>query len=78
MLQNYHDGRRFVVRATDGTRLDCMFFPHNDEKVLTMDEIQNNLITANDEEKGLKGQYPEYLNYPTLIFFNMNAQCYQQ
>jgi hypothetical protein len=42
MLQNNFDGRTFMVKSQDGTNLDCMFFPHNDEKVLTMEEMDGN------------------------------------
>ena len=41
-----------------------MFFPFNDDKILTKDEM--------------KGDLPKYLEQPTMIFFNPNAQFYQQ
>ena len=64
MLQNNFDGRTFMVMSQDSMKLDCMFFPFNDEKVLTKEEI--------------KGDLPMYLEQPTMIFFNPNAQFYQQ
>ena len=42
-----------------------MFFPYSDEKVKTVEEIKD-------------GEEPVYLEYPTIIFFMQNAQCYQQ
>lgn len=35
MLSEGFDGRRFGVKAHDGVNLDCMFFPFNEEKVVT-------------------------------------------
>jgi hypothetical protein len=61
MLIKNFDGRCFKVKSIDGIKLDCMFFPHNDDKVMTADEIK---------EKGVK---PSYINSPTVIFFNPNA-----
>jgi len=40
MLAKNFDGRRFAVKAQDGARLDCMFFPFNDEKVITVAEMR--------------------------------------
>lgn len=73
MLEKIFDGRRFWVKAKDGTKLDCMFFPFNDEKVLTIDELKRI-----DKHKDIENQTPlEYTKYPTVIFFSPNAQCYQ-
>lgn len=49
-----------------------MFFPFNDEEVHTVYEINQKKMLAGMLES------PEYLKYPTMIFFNPNAQCYQQ
>jgi hypothetical protein len=62
MLQNNFDGRTFMVKSIDGTKLDCMFFPFNEEPVMTIEEM-----------KEIK---PKYLDQPTVIFFNPNAQFY--
>lgn len=40
--------------------LDSMFFPHNDEQILTLDEIKDKKV-------------PNYIYSPTIIFFNPNA-----
>ena len=61
MLQNNFDGRTFMVKSHDGTKLDCMFFPFNDEKVVTKKEMED------------KDVAPKYLDQPTVIFFNPNA-----
>ena len=61
MLQNNFDGRTFMVKSHDGTKLDCMFFPFNDEKVVTKKEMAD------------KDVAPKYLDQPTVIFFNPNA-----
>ena len=63
-MQNNFDGRKFWVRAQDGTRLDSMFFPQSDEKVKTVEEMK---------EAGEEFTPPEYLEYPTVIFFMQNA-----
>ena len=73
MLEKNFDGRRFDVKAQDGVKLDCMFFPFNDEKVRTAQEMNEAGAHANGNNRT-----PEYLQYPTIIFFNPNAQCYQQ
>lgn len=39
MLEKNFDGRRFTVKSHDATPIDCMFFPFNDEKVLTKQEM---------------------------------------
>ena len=62
MLKNNFDGRRFIVKSQDSTNLDCMFFPCSDEKVLLKKEMA---VTP-----------PDYHSYPTVIFFNPNAQSY--
>ena len=73
MLEKNFDGRQFNVKSQDGVKLDCMFFPFNDEKVKTVQEMK---------ELGAPGQNnnqaPQHLQHPTIIFFNPNAQCYQQ
>lgn len=73
MLEKNFDGRRFDVKSQNGVKLDCMFFPFNDEKVRTIKEV---------DQDGAQGQaanpVAEHLQYPTIIFFNPNAQCYQQ
>jgi len=38
MLEKNFDGRRFTVKAQDGTGLDCMFFPFSEERVTTVAE----------------------------------------
>ena len=43
MLAKNFDGRRFAVKAQDGVRLDCMFFPFNDEKVITVAEMREEM-----------------------------------
>lgn len=43
MLQNNFDGRTFMVKSQDGKQLDCMFFPFNDDKILTKDEMKGDL-----------------------------------
>jgi dipeptidyl aminopeptidase/acylaminoacyl peptidase len=68
MLNDNFDGRRFAVPSFDGTAIDCMFFPHSDETVITASELQK------DPSK----KTPQYLTAPTVIYFNPNAQCYQQ
>lgn len=40
MLEKNFDGRRFTVKSKDGTPIDCMFFPFNDEKVVTKTEME--------------------------------------
>jgi hypothetical protein len=40
MLQKNFDGRKFMIKAQDGCKLDSMFFPFNDEKVMTMEEYK--------------------------------------
>lgn len=67
MLRNEFGGRRFTVRGQDGTKLDCMFFPFNDEKVLTREELKHENVGVEEPWQ------PTYLKYPTLIFFNPNA-----
>ena len=62
MLIKNFDGRSFMVKAQDGVKIDCMFFPHNDAKVKTVEEM--------------RGEEPKYLKSPTIIFFNPNAQFY--
>ena len=74
LLEKNFDGRRFWIKTRDGTKLDSMFFPFNDEKVRTMDEIQEDNPFTDLE----KNPMPDYLKYPTVIFFSPNAQCYQQ
>ena len=44
MLSKSYDGRRFVVKAKDGTHLDAMFFPFNKEKVKTADELAQDIL----------------------------------
>ena len=39
MLEKNFDGRRFFVKSKDGAPIDCMFFPFNDERVVTLAEI---------------------------------------
>jgi len=83
MLEKNFDGRRFDVKAQDGVKLDCMFFPFNDEKVRTVQEMKSkdrNEPEADAEKGNQTAEYfqAEYLHYPTIIFFNPNAQCYQQ
>lgn len=39
MLEKNFDGRRLSVAASDGTHIDCMFFPFNDEAVKTRAEM---------------------------------------
>lgn len=72
ILTNNFDGRRFSVPALDGKALDCMFFPFNEEKVLTVDELETlkSKAPAGTEQDFA---HPEYLKYPTVIFFNQNA-----
>ena len=41
MLSKKFDGRRFFVKAQDGVKLDAMFFPFNEEKVRTAEEMKN-------------------------------------
>lgn len=81
MLAKNFDGRRFTVNSQDGTKLDCMFFPFNDEKVLTVEEVKANSrqgSSGQDREAGIApAGGPAYLQYPTIIFFNPNAQNYQ-
>ena len=50
-----------MVKSQDGIKIDCMFFPHNDEKVQLVSEMKST---------------PQYVNSPTVIFFNPNAQFY--
>lgn len=73
LLQDGYDGRRLTINTDDGVQLDCMLFPFNKDKVTTKKEME--------EEKQRAGpqQYtsPKYLKYPTIIFFNPNAQIYQ-
>ena len=66
MLSKNFDGRRFSVKGEDGVKLDAMFFPFNEDKVRTIEEQRNLKLN------------PDYLKYPTIIFFNPNAQYYQQ
>lgn len=81
MLEKNFDGRRFTVKSKDETPIDCMFFPFNDEKVVTKTEMEASHTVANadqDIEKDPKSSKspvsrPEYLKYPTIIFFNPNA-----
>lgn len=40
MLEKNFDGRRFTVRSRDREKLDCMFFPFNEEKVMTLMELE--------------------------------------
>ena len=61
MLIKNFDGRSFMVKSQDGIKIDCMFFPHNDEKVQLVSEMNST---------------PQYVNSPTVIFFNPNAQFY--
>ena len=72
MLNKNFDGRRFKAPAQDGTELDCMFFPFNEEKVLTVSEMEEKEKIQDDEKgcKGPEGYKPAYLDYPTVIFFN--------
>ena len=44
MLQKNFDGRKFSVKAEDGIKLDCMFFPFNNEIVKTVDELREENI----------------------------------
>jgi hypothetical protein len=67
MLSENFDGRRFEIQTSDSKTLDCMFFPFNDEEVLTVKEINEKKILAQLTDP------PEYLKYPTVIFFNPNA-----
>lgn len=64
MLIKNFDGRSFMVKSQDGMKIDCMFFPHNDEQVKLVSEM--------------KTEEPKYIYSPTVIFFNPNAQFYQQ
>ena len=75
MLVKNFDGRRFTVKSNDGCKIDCMFFPFNDEKVVTVAEMTAKPSSnKNDEESSKKpAQPPLYLKYPTIIFFNPNA-----
>ena len=41
MLEKNFDGKRFTVSSTDSTKIDCMFFPFNDEKVFTVNEMED-------------------------------------
>ena len=66
MLSKNFCGRTFLVKGHDGVNLDAMFFPFCQEKVRTKEEMQ--ALKLN----------PAYLKYPTIIFFNPNAQFYQQ
>ena len=60
MLHKNFDGRRLTVKAFDQVDVDCMFFPFSEEQVLTKAEMKEDSV-------------PEYLGYPTIIFFNPNA-----
>ena len=62
MLEKNFDSRQFWVKAMDGTKLDCMFFPTTDEKVLTKNE--------------LKGDLRDYMKHPTIVICNPNALFY--
>ena len=68
ILEKNFDGRRFRVKARDGTNLDAMFFPYNNEKVMTVEER----VKLKQEDPD-KNPSPSYLKYPTVIFFNPNA-----
>jgi len=72
MLEKNFDGRQFNVKSQGGVKLDCMFFPFNDEKVRTVQEMKVGALGQNNN------QAPVHLHHPTIIFFNPNAQCYQQ
>lgn len=49
MLVKNFDGRRFTVKSKDGTPIDCMFFPFNDEKVVTVPEMTAKQATNNND-----------------------------
>jgi len=75
MLEKNFDGRKFTVKAQDGTKLDCMFFPFNNEAVKTAEELKIDLQKS-ENGKDLEKQEnksPDYLLHPTVIFFNPNA-----
>ena len=40
MLIKNFDGRSFMVKSQDGMKIDCMFFPHNDEQVKLVSEMK--------------------------------------
>lgn len=71
LLQEGYDGRRFVLKTDDGTKLDCMFFPFNKDKVKTRKEMEE------EDGAAMPSTSPKYLKHPTVIFFNPNAQIYQ-
>ena len=73
MLMKNFDGRRFWVKARDGVKLDCMFFPFNEEKVMTINELKEELKGQDIESQNLNPRNLEYLKYPTVIFFSPNA-----
>jgi alpha/beta superfamily hydrolase len=53
-----------------------MFFPHSNEKVLTVKEQDQSIKKLAIENKTFK--VADYLKYPTVIFCNPNAVQYQQ
>jgi len=79
MLAKNFDGRKFWVKAKDGTKLDCMFFPFNDQKVETIEEREakkkadEHSSTFDPLRSSDKNNEQEYVKYPTVIFFNTNA-----
>lgn len=64
MLERNFDGRHFWVKARDGVKIDCMFFPSTSEKVVLKKELV-------DTEAA-----PSYLGLPTMIMCNPNALFY--
>lgn len=72
MLQDGYDGRQFFLKTKDNMKIDCMFFPSNKEKILTRQEM---LIAGGDDNENVVVE-PKYLNFPTVIYFNPNAQIY--
>ena len=83
MLEKNFDGRRLSIDARDGVKLDCMFFPFNDEKVLTREEMEKEGLHDGFDDIEERGdadptKTKQYLKYPTVIIFNQNAQTYQQ
>lgn len=73
MLERNYDGRKFKVPTRDGTNLDCMFIPFNDEAVLTKSEVKAKVLTQSNEDLEKGKPLLKYLDYPTIIIFNPNA-----
>lgn len=71
MLEQNFDGRIFKVRTRDNHKLDCMFFPQSNEKVMTLREQDILMMKLGKDNKNFKP--PEYPKYPTVIFCNPNA-----